>query len=293
MGDVTMRVPEFGSVYGVDFSGAKQAGRNIWIARTEPRARGRLALVGLDRLEALCGTAERAPCLAELVRLVNVSTDALWGFDCPFGFPLELFPPDAPWAAQFAFVGAFGDEAYRCGLECIRRTKLMPAGPLRTALHCRRQTDRDARAPFDAFHYRMIYQSFFGLRDVVQPLAATPGTAVLPFQYRKLPRARRIAVECCPASVLKKHGLPHQNYKQPKGGPLSRRRRETRHAILAGLAKWVTIGDRHRRAIMRNPGGDALDAVIAAVGALHGVREADHPAIARHHRFPREGRMYV
>jgi hypothetical protein len=288
-----MRVPVFATVYGVDFSGAKQAGRNIWIARTEPRARGQLALVSLDRLETLCGTAERAPCLAELVRLVNASTEALWGFDCPFGLPLELFPPDAPWADQFAFLRKYGEDAYRCGMACVARTRRMPPGPLRTALHCRRQTDRDAKAPFDAFHYRMIYQTFFGLRDVVCPLANTPGTAVLPFQYRKLPRAKRVAVECCPASVLKKRGLPHQNYKQPKGGPLTRLRRTTRHAILAGLTKWVRIGERHRRAIMRNPGGDALDAVIAAVGAFHGFREAHHATIARHDRAPREGWMYV
>jgi hypothetical protein len=288
-----MRVPKFAMVYGVDFSGARQAGRTIWIARTEPRARGRLALVALDRLDTLCGTAERAVCLAELVRLVNTSRDALWGIDCPFGLPLELFPPGAPWGDQFAFLNGYGDDAYRCGMECIARTKRLPAGPLRSALHCRRQTDLDVKAPFDAFHYRMVYQTFFGLRDVVQPLSATPGTAVLPFQYRKLPRARRVAVECCPASVLKKHGLPHQNYKQPKGGPLTRLRRTTRHAILAGLGKWIRIGNRHRRAIMRNPGGDALDAVLAAVGAFHGFREADHDAIAHHPRFPREGRMYV
>jgi hypothetical protein len=287
-----MRVPEFATVYGVDFSGAKLAGRNIWIARTEPRARGRLALVALDRLEALCGTAERAVCLAELVRMVNASAAALWGIDCPFGLPLELFPRDATWADQFAFLGEYGDDAYRCGLDCIARTKRLPAGPLRSALHSRRQTDLDSKAPFDAFHYRMVYQTFFGLRDLVRPLAAAPGTAVLPFQYRKLPRAKRVAVECCPSSVLKKHALPHQNYKQPKGGPLTSLRRRTRHAILAGLARWVNISDRHRRAIMRNPGGDALDAVIAAVGALHGFREADHAAIARHERFTREGRMY-
>jgi len=288
-----MRVPEFATVCGVDFSGAKQAGHNIWIARTEPRARGRLALVALDRLGALCGTAERAVCLPELVRMVNATDAALWGFDCPFGLPLQLFPAGTPWTDQFAFIDEHGDDAYRCGLECISRTKRLPTGPLRTALHCRRQSDADAKAPFDAFHYRMIYQTFFGMRDLVRPLAATPGTAVLPFQYRKLPRAKRVAVECCPASVLKKHGLPHQNYKQPKGGPLVPLRRQTRHAILAGLSRWVRISDRHRRTIMRNPGGDALDAVIAAVGALHGFREADHAAIARHDRFPREGRMYV
>jgi hypothetical protein len=289
-----MRVPEFATVYGVDFSGARLAGRNIWIARAERRARGRLALVALDPLAALCGTAERGPCLAALVQLVRDSDAALWGFDCPFGLPLDLFPPGATWADQFAFVGGYGaDEAYRCGLDCIARTKRLPPGPLRSALHCRRQTDADAKAPFDAFHYRMIYQTFFGLRDVVRPLAAAPGTAVLPFQYRKLPRAKRVLVECCPASVLKRYGLPHQNYKQPKGGPLARVRRRTRHAILAQLGTWVALGDRHTRAVMRNPGGDALDAVLAAAGALRGVRAADHAAVARHPRFPREGYMYL
>ena len=45
--------------------------------------------------------------------------------------------------------------------------------------------------------------------------------------------------------------------------------------------------------MMRNPGGDALDAVIAAVGAWRAVQAADHAAIARHPRYKREGRLYV
>lgn len=287
-----MRVPEFESVCGVDFSGAKQAGRCIWIARTERRARGRLSLVALDRLDRLCGTAERGTCLAELVKLVNASTSALWGFDCPFGLPVELFPEGAPWADHFTFLAGY-DDAYDCGLECIARTKRMASALHRTALHCRRQSDVVAKAPFDAFHYRMIYQTFFGMRDVVRPLAATPGTAVLPFQYRKLPKAKRVVVECCPSSVLKKNRLPHQNYKQPKGGPLHRKCLTTRHAILAALVPRVRISDRHRRVIMRNPGGDALDAVLAAVGALRGFHGADHKALSAHPRLTREGWMYI
>jgi Protein of unknown function (DUF429) len=115
---------------------------------------------------------------------------------------------------------------------------------------------------------------------------------VLPFQYHKLSRARRVVVECCPSSVLRKLGLPHQNYKQPAGGPLIRRRLHTRRAILAGLAPHVAIGDAHGRVIMRNGGGDALDAVIAAVGAAQAFAAADHRHIARHPRYRREGRMY-
>src|SRR5204862_8090885 len=122
--------------------------------------------------------------------------------------------------------------------------------------------------------------TFFGMRDVVNPLRRTSGTAVLPFQYRKLPWARRVVVECCPGSVLKRLKVPHQNYKQPAGGPLTRKRRLTRHAILAWLGRVVRFDDGFRRVMMRNPGGDALDAVIAAVGAAGAVAAADHRAIA-------------
>jgi hypothetical protein len=87
--------------------------------------------------------------------------------------------------------------------------------------------------------------------------------------------------------------LPHNNYKQPEGGPLARKRLRNRRAILAGLAGRVVIEDRQRRAIMRNGGGDALDAVIAALGAAEAWREADHREIARHPRYPREGRLFV
>src|SRR5947209_540221 len=64
------------------------------------------------------------------------------------------------------------------------------------------------------FHYRIIYQTFYGMRDVIGPLRRTRGTAVLPFQYRKLRTAKRVLVESCPSSSLKRLGLPHQNYKQ-------------------------------------------------------------------------------
>ena len=88
-------------------------------------------------------------------------------------------------------------------------------------------------------------------------------------------------------------GLPHQNYKQPQGGRLVPKRLRTRRAILAGLARHVVIEAGHRRVIMRDGGGDALDAVIAALGAAQAWSLADHRHIARHPRYRREGRLYV
>src|SRR6516164_9003022 len=123
------------------------------------------------------------------------------------------------------------------------------------------------------------------MRDVLSPLLRRKGTAILPFQYRRLGSARRVLVEACPASTLKRLGLPHQTYKQPEGGPLTAKRRRTRRRIIDGLAEHVAIGEGQRRVLMRNGGADALDAVIAAVGVARAWREADHRHLARHPRY--------
>jgi hypothetical protein len=284
---VTPSLPRIRSVYGVDFSGAKLAGRNTWIARLTNPARGPARLVELHRLEALAGTADRAPSLAHLVRLVRESEAALWAFDFPFGLPIEVMVAGARWVHQFRFLREWGDDAYGAGLECVRRAKR-----LGTKLHIRRLSDTETKTPFDCYHYRIIFQTFHGMRDVLGPLRRDPATVILPFHYRRLPAARRVLIESCPASVLKLLGLPHQNYKQTTAGPLSRKRLRARREILAGLASHLTIDPGHCRVIMRNGGGDALDAVIAAAGARRAWRQTDHAAVARHPRYRREGRVY-
>ena len=301
MSDVNGAGVGFGTVYGVDFSGAKLAGRNIWIARLElpgnarplpfrggPRGRGLPTLVELSSLEQLCGSAERAPALAHLVDRIAKSERSLWAMDFPFSLPIEVMPARSTWPDQLAFLHAADDDAYGVGLECLERAKRL-GGPM----HIRRQTDTEARAPFDCYHYRIIYQFFHGVRDVLGPLWGTRGTAVLPFQYRRLARASRVLVEACPSSTLKRLGLPHQNYKQPAGGPLTARRRRVRREIVDAICGAVRVDDRRRRTMMRNPGGDAIDAVLAAVGGAQSWHLTDHRAVARHSRYRREGFLYV
>lgn len=290
----------FGTIYGVDFSGARLAGRTLWLARIERAGedgRPPYRLTQLASLETLCGTAERAPALAHLARMIARSEGALWGLGFPFGFPVEVMPPDAGWAEQFAFLAAWGEDAYGAGVECLRRAQAL-GGPG----HIRRLTDIETKAPWDTYAYRLIYQTFYGMRDILGPLrlgeeraadGAGEGTAVLPFEYHRLPDARRVVVEACPASTLKRLGLPHQNYKQAGAGPVSAERRAARRLILAGLAEHVSIGRVRRQTLMRNPGGDALDALIAAVGAAWAWGGTDHAAVAAHPRYVREGRHYA
>jgi hypothetical protein len=282
-----MRLPPITRYFGVDFSGAKLAGRNTWVAGCV-RSKKRLALDSLDCLEELAGTADRGPALRHLVELIDTSVSAAWGMDFPFGLPVELFPRSFRWTQQFGFLAEYGDDAYACGLECVRRSRAANG-----ILHIRRHTDTDAKTPFDCYHYRIIYQTFFGMRDVINPLRRSPGTCVLPFQYARLADAERVVFESCPSSTLKKLDLPHQNYKQPAGGPLTAKRRRTRRAIVEDVRSRVEIPPRLLRTIMRNPGGDALDAVVAAVGAYLSFHSVDHAAVARHARFRREGYLYV
>jgi hypothetical protein len=146
----------FQAIFGVDFSGAKLAGRNTWVARLEPFLKNsrRLRLSTLANLEKLCGTAERLPALAWLVQHIAESDDALWALDFPFGLPIEIVDPSARWPAQFDLLHAWGEDAYGLGLECVRRAK-QRGGPL----HIRRITDIEAKTPFDCYHYRIIYQT--------------------------------------------------------------------------------------------------------------------------------------
>ncbi|MGH7178094.1 MAG: DUF429 domain-containing protein [Tepidisphaeraceae bacterium] len=276
----------FRQVIGVDFSGARLAGDYIWVARTTV-GRDRLKLVALDRLSDLCGSSERVPALRRLVELIRESTDSLWGIDFPFALPIEIMPPNARWPEQLAIVVGYSGGAPEFGRWCLDRAKKLN-GPL----HIRRSTDRDVATPFDCYHYRIIYQTFHGMRDVLTPLARD-STRIAPFDYPRMSEAGRVVVEACPGSTLKRMRLPHQNYKQPAGGPLIAKRRATRHKIVAGLKAHIDIPQESVRAIMRNPGGDALDAVIAALGVHRGWTHADHDAIAAHPRYPLEGYIYA
>jgi hypothetical protein len=205
----------FSSVYGVDFSGARLAGRTAWIARLNPVPDAvppapAWRLTQLAPLERLAGTAHRGPALDCLGRRIAASDGALWALGFPFGFPGEVMRPGGVgWVGQFRFVRGWRDDAWGAGVECLRRAQDL-GGPG----HLRRLTDRESRAPHDPYHYRVIYQTFHGMRDVLRPFLGCPATAILPFFYGRLPDARRVIVEACPASTLKRLHLPHQNYKQ-------------------------------------------------------------------------------
>lgn len=288
-----IRLPTTRAVIGVDFSGAAQSGKTAWLAEMHPNEQDadgpRWVVSSLSPLGRLARSDDRAAVCQYLVDRILSQNQTLWGCDFPFGLPIELGL--GGWTDQLSHVERFSDGAKEYGRHLVKLSQ-----ELGMAMHVRRQTDRETQTPFDCYHYRIIYQTFHGMRDVLFPLVDHLEVAVLPFQYDRLRGKRgadRLVVEACPSSTLKRLRLPHQRYKQSGGKPPEALHRKTRRVILKELSKIVEISDHRRRVIMNDSGGDALDAVLAGLGGWLDWERVNHRAIASHSRYPIEGRVYA
>ena len=274
---------------GIDFSGAAQSGKTAWCAeiRLETGPKGLPRLVSLRSLGDLAGGDDRDCVNRYLVDRILMQSKTFWGCDFPFGLPIELRL--GRWREQLRQLQEFEGDAKAYGHYLVARTE-----ELCEQKHVRRLTDRETQTPFDCYHYRIIYQTFHGMRDVLNPVASKKQVAILPFQSKKLfeNQASSYVVEACPSSTLKRWGLPHRLYKQSGGKPPDETHRQNRRTILKRLTQSVEISAHRRRLIMNDPGGDALDAVIAGIGSWQGFNESDHVKVSQHARYPREGRVY-
>lgn len=259
-------------IYGVDFSGARDAGRSIWIAAGVPVG-DRLKIREVTRGEDLPGSGRsRAVSLAALCQFIQDGPGSVFGCDFPFGLPRPLFP-DQSWEE---FVLAFAErypsaDAFRAA--CRAQTG---------GRDLRRVTDVRAKTPFAAYNLRLYRQTFHGIRDLLAPLTRESAARVLPMQRYAAVRdfGKSILVEICPASTLKREG----QYRPYKGRSVELR--AAREGILAHFEAQGVIdidSPRIRERVVGDVGGDALDSVIAAAATHRTVRagfpivDADRP----------------
>ena len=230
----------FERVVGVDFSGAAIPGKLIWIAACEVLPDAMLRLASLRSLDELCGRSERDECLGWLVDHIARSGRALWGMDFPFSLPIEIAGAERD---QLKWVKRFEGNAYDFGRVCVSR-----AMNLGEKLHLRRDTDIETKTPFDCYHYRIVCQTFHGMRDVLLPLRSRRGVAVVPLEMRKMARAETIVVEACPGSTLKRMGLPRFDFamNRPAGSSRNRNARCARRFFVVLERTWRSIVRRGR-----------------------------------------------
>jgi hypothetical protein len=249
-------------VLGVDFSGATDAGRKIWIAEARRGRGNRLTLVDLRPACDLPGGG-LAPnvAIAALARHIVKEPDTIAGFDFPFTLPKSVVDTPTWKAFVLGFAKRFADpDAFR--LWALQRAE---------GRELRRAADREAKTPFNSYNLRIYRQTWWGIAHLLSPLLRSGSAIVRPYQPLPI-EAHPIVIEACPASSLKSLGF-YPAYKGRSGAHRLERKAVLRRLIDTGLLVPPRIET--QRILLDNIGGDALDAVIAAVATAHAAIEID------------------
>jgi hypothetical protein len=265
-------------VWGVDFSGAVNAGKKIWIARGEIRG-GVLHIESCQPAKEISGFGiHRDDCMKGLCDFVAGQRESVIGLDFPFGLPQTVVQEKTWEEFLAAFPTRYPDaESFRNGCH-------LAAG----GSELKRLTDKECQNPFSPYNLKLYRQTYYGIRDFLGPIVAKGLACVPPIQ--KLVPGKPWVLEICPAATLKREKL-YITYKG-KGEAL----REIRCAILEyieslGFVRVAAPGIWERIAGDRD--GDGLDSIIAAMAAFRAVRDGRPPTEATTQVHALEGVTYV
>jgi len=265
-------------VYGVDFSGAQDAGKRIWIAGSTVEG-GALRIDECRRGDDLPGSGKsRDACLNALREFIRGQKASAFGLDFPFGLPRSLVRQTVWDAFVLSFPGEYPNP------DRFRRTCREAAG----GRELKRATDREARTPFSAYNLRLYRQTYYGIRDVLHPLVRDRQACVLPMQKTVVDRPW--ILEICPASTLKQAGL-YVSYK----GRMAKHRTARAHILeqLEGRDALSVPTASLRSTLLDDRGGDALDSVIGALATLRALCSPDLLAVGNESPYSVEGYVYV
>lgn len=252
-----MSLPAPETAIGVDFSGAQDAGRHIWLAEVEVASDGAELVRCVPAEDLDFGGRTLSDALYGLSTEIRSRGDAVFGIDVPFGLPAELVEADS-WSAFLAgFPDRFDDaDAFR---EACREAD--------GGTELRRVTDDEAATPFSPYNHRIYRQTYHALHDLLHPLVKGDRVRVLPMEEPAEDRAW--AVEVCPAATLKAWDL-HGAYK--KKADAARKKREEILETVCERQGLAVEGDLRER-LVGDAGADGIDALVAADAAARAVRE--------------------
>lgn len=269
-------LPHQRRILGIDFSGASDAGRNIWVAEATLDLRDRLRPLQIEAcLPAIAlPRSGSMPALAipALARHILREKATIAGCDFPFSLPAALMNA-ATWEDFItAFPARFADpEAYRA--ICRDRAE---------GRELKRRTDQTASTPFCSYNLRLYRQAWWGMATLLNPLIVSGDAAVAP--QLPLAGAKPILIEICPASSLQ-HLRCRPAYKG--NASAHRQARQTILDCLIDHKLLVPPVPVIAQTLLDNSGGDALDAVIAAIATARADLAAPVDDVDR-----LEGRVY-
>jgi hypothetical protein len=260
-------------ILGVDFSGASDAGRKIWVAEGRLNGNGALDLLTCIAATDLPGggtaPAKAVPALARHIAGLGI---ARVGCDFPFSLPRDLVDARSWRSFALRYAAEYADaDSFRA----IMRSR-------HNAIEHKRMTDRIAGTPFNSYNLRLYRQTWWGITGLLGPLVRAGHAIVRPQQ--KLRGDKPTLIEVCAACTLKSIDL-YPPYKGKEATHRKARQRILDHLVdrgaLAAPARSM------RRKLVDNEGGDALDAVIGAVATARADLAREPDAFQR-----LEGRVY-
>lgn len=249
------------AIYGIDFSGAKDAGNKIWIAKGVPDGKRLLVSECYSASEHTNLRKGIEDCLPALVNLVKSETSAAFGFDFPFGLPSSLVQKRAKTWEDFVLEFPTRYKSAEAFREACRQTD--------RGSELKRQTDIEALTPFSPYNLWIYKQTYYGISEVLRPFVRNGHACILPFQEPVA--GKPWILEVCPASTLKrlmKVGVP--SYKGSEEDKRENRREILGVVMKEGVAFVKDAGLEEK--IIANKGGDALDSVIAALAVFRALR---------------------
>jgi len=265
-------------IHGIDFSGAKNAGKTIWVASGLVQDHA-LQITDLQPGFALPGSGrDRGVCYAALRRFIENERNAIIGMDFPFGLPKELVKSGTWDEFILTFKERFpADEAFkeRC---------LSDAG----GKELKRATDKESKTPFSCYNLRLFRQTYFGITGLLHPLVERNSVSVLPMQPAD--GEKPWVVEICPGSTLKAMNL----YISYKGK--TEDHKANRDRILTSLQEGGSIAlenERIRTTALNDKGGDALDSIIAAYAVYRNYLQSNVLEVNSNPSAKLEGYVYV
>jgi hypothetical protein len=247
---------------GVDFSGAKRAGRKIWLTEGRVKTDNKTGdpVLNINRCRSVASLADdavsRDQALSTLRTHIVKSRDNLptaYGMDFPFTLPRILLGEQSWKQFILSFTERFSSpEQFR--EWCRQQTE---------GREHKRRTEQNAGVPFAAYNLRLYRQTYYGIREILQPLMRNESVWIPPMQNPDV--SRPWLMETCPASALKRLHL----YQPYKGAETNRRRgRERILSALLDRGDLILSEASLRDRFIDNSAGDALDSLIAALIAF-------------------------
>eukprot|EP00435_Cladocopium_sp_Y103_P006019 s5314_g1.t3 len=274
-------------IYGIDFSGAADAGKKMFVAKCALLKKPRdLTLLVHSVLPArqlpgggLSPQEATAAVRSELLAATKDQVTVVVGVDSPPAIAKEFMTGNwTTWARQFSKVYQT-PEAFREATSVFDGSKRREP---------KRWTDVEHKTPLPPQNLRMYKQTWWAIKGIFAPLSQQ-GFCVVPCMDFS---GSHVLMESCPASVLKRLELYTEPYKGKTAKHGQRRR-----VILDHLKIGVPIGRNSKTllsvqmadpkllpALVADSGADALDAVLAALGAACSISREDFPV-------PEDGKM--